>query len=120
MAEHNDFGKMGERLAQRYLVEHDYEIVECDWRVGHNDIDIIARDGNEFVFVEVKTRKSNDFGEPEYWVDRKKQRVYVSLANLYVQQHNIDDEVRFDIISIVINQSEYKVRHIIRAFTTIG
>ncbi len=120
MARHNDFGKLGEQIAQRYLEEHDYVIIECNWRVGHNDVDIIARDGNMLVFVEVKTRGTADFGTPELWVDKKKQRSYIRLANLYVQQHNIDDEVRFDIISIVLNHNEHTLSHFPNAFTTIG
>lgn len=107
-------------MAQRYLIEHDYEIIQTDWRVGHNDVDIIARHGQELVFVEVKTRSSNTFGEPEVWVDSKKQRTYIRLANKFVLEHQIHDEVRFDIISIVMNPSGHKLRHFIRAFSTIG
>lgn len=120
MARHNDLGKQGEQIAQHYLAEHGYEIVECDWHIGHNDADIIARKDGLLVFVEVKTRTGDAYGEPEDWVDRKKQRAYIRLANSYVQQHNIDDEVRFDIISIILNQKEYKVTHLIGAFSTIG
>ncbi len=120
MAQHNDFGKMGEQLAQRYLEEQDYVIIECNWRMGHHDVDIIARHDNIVVFVEVKTRSSADFGSPELWVDKKKQRSYIRLANLYVQQHNIDDEVRFDIISIVFNANEHTITHFPNAYTTIG
>lgn len=120
MARHNDFGKEGERLAQRYLIEHNYEIIHTDWRVGHYDIDIIARDGQEIVFVEVKTRSSNAFGEPEAWVDGRKQRSYIRLANKFVLEHQIHDEVRFDIISVVMNAAGHHIHHFIRAFSTIG
>lgn len=120
MAEHNDFGKRGEELARHYLEEHGYEIVERDWHIGHHDVDIIAHRDKEFVFVEVKTRRDNAFGEPEEFVDRKKQRAYIRLADTYVQRHNIEEEVRFDIISIIINQQEYHIKHIVRAFSAIG
>ena len=65
MAAHNELGKWGEDLATAYLEQKGYTIVERDWKSGRRDIDIIAIDGNTVVFVEVKTRKNNVFGEPE-------------------------------------------------------
>lgn len=120
MAEHNDFGKQGEEAAVRYLVQHDYEILETNWRLGHLEADIIARKDGVIAFVEVKTRSGETFGEPETFVDRKKQRAYIKLANAYVLQKQCPDEARFDIISVVINKTGFKLNHIQRAFTTIG
>ena len=65
MAAHNELGKWGEDLATAYLEQKGYTIVERDWKSGRRDIDIIARDGNIVVFVEVKTRKNSVFGAPE-------------------------------------------------------
>ena len=65
MAAHNELGKWGEDLAAAYLEQKGYTIMERDWKSGRRDIDIIARDGNIVVFVEVKTRRSSVFGEPE-------------------------------------------------------
>ncbi|MBO5626265.1 MAG: YraN family protein, partial [Prevotella sp.] len=64
MAQHNELGKWGEELAARYLQELGYSIIESDWKSGHRDIDIIAMDGDEVVFVEVKTRSNTHFAEP--------------------------------------------------------
>ena len=69
MAAHNELGKWGEDLATAYLEQKGYTIVERDWKSGRRDIDIIARDGNTVVFVEVKTRKNSVFGAPEEAID---------------------------------------------------
>ena len=69
MAAHNELGKWGEDLASDYLEQKGYTIMERDWKSGRRDIDIIARDGNIVVFVEVKTRRSSVFGEPEEAID---------------------------------------------------
>lgn len=116
MAQHNDLGRMGEELAEKYLVEHGFNIVRRDWKLGHNDIDLIAWDGNELVFIEIKTRGSNERAEPEDWVDQEKQRAYVRLANYYVTKNNIEEEVRFDIIGIVLNEQRHELHHLRRAF----
>ena len=65
MAKHNDLGKMGEDLAVQYLTDKGYEILERNWRNKHKEIDIIAKDGETLVIVEVKTRQSDDHGEPD-------------------------------------------------------
>ncbi|MDY5969891.1 MAG: YraN family protein [Bacteroidales bacterium] len=116
MAQHNDLGRIGENLAEKYLVNHDFKIVERDWRLGHNDIDLIAWDGNELVFIEIKTRRSNKCAEPEEWVDLEKQRSYVRLADYYVTKNNIEEEVRFDIIGIILNAQRQELHHLRRAF----
>lgn len=120
MAKHNDFGQQGEAAAQRYLVEQGYKILDTNWRMGHLEADIIALKDEVIAFVEVKTRSGETFGEPETFVDLKKQRAYIRLANNYVLQKNRYEEARFDIISVVINETGLKLNHIPRAFTTIG
>ena len=89
MAAHNELGKWGEDLATAYLEQKGYTIVERDWKSGRRDIDIIARDGNIVVFVEVKTRKNSVFGAPEEAIDH------------YVKYKHIRQPIRFDIVSIV-------------------
>ena len=69
MATHNELGKWGEQVAERHLLEKDYRIVQCNWRYGHRDIDIIAAKDDMLVFVEVKTRRNNMFTDPEMAVD---------------------------------------------------
>jgi putative endonuclease len=116
MAEHNDIGKAGENLAQKFLKENGYSILETNWRHGKDEIDIIATDGKCLVVVEVKTRQSNRLGEPEVSVNRDKQRFLVRAADAYIQRHNIDLETRFDIISILLKNEKATINHIVDAF----
>lgn len=103
MAEHNDFGKWGEDIAARYLVEQGYCILERDWKSGHRDIDIIARKDDHIVFIEVKTRRNRLFMEPEQAVDWKKRKNLRASINHYVKYRRIDLQIRFDIITVVGN-----------------
>lgn len=120
MAEHNNLGALGETIARQYLEKNDYLILETNWRVGKLEADIIAYKDDCIVFIEVKTRTSDCYGDPENFVDRKKQKAYIRLANAYILRNNRTEEARFDIISIIINGSEPQVKHIVGAFTTIG
>ena len=108
MARHNELGKWGEQYAADYLQSIGYDIIERDWRIGHRDIDIIARtgDGTTVVFVEVKTRTSDVVTKPDDAVDIKKIRNIGYAANNYIKTKGIVDEVRFDIISIIGNNKE--------------
>ena len=116
MAQHNDLGRRGEDIAEEYLVGQGFRIVCRDWKMGHNDADLIAWDGNTLVFIEVKTRSSNNLAQPEDWVTPDKQRTYIRLANQYVTQHRIEEEVRFDIIGIILNAQGHTLHHLRRAF----
>ena len=100
MAAHNELGKWGEDLASDYLEQKGYTIMERDWKSGRRDIDIIARDGNIVVFVEVKTRRSSVFGEPEEAIDFHKSQNLQQAINHYVKFKHIRQPIRFDIISI--------------------
>jgi putative endonuclease len=116
MAEHNELGKKGEELAARHLVAKGYKIKETNWRYGNDEVDIIAEHNNFLVVVEVKTRQSNYFGEPEAFVTLKKQQFIIRAANAYIEQKNIDLETRFDIVSVVMAREETQVNHIEDAF----
>ena len=115
MARHNELGKWGEQYAADYLQGLGYDIIERDWRIGHRDIDIIARtsDGTTVVFVEVKTRTNDVVTKPDDAVDIKKIRSIGFAANNYIKTKGIVDEVRFDIITIVGTHAETaQVRHV--------
>ena len=101
MAAHNELGKWGEDQAAAFLQRQGYRIIERDWKSGRRDIDIIATDGNEVVFVEVKTRRNRLFGEPEEAVDYHKLQNLRLAINHYIKYRRIDNDVRFDIISVV-------------------
>ena len=116
MAAHNDFGKLGEELAVNHLTEKGYEILECNWRNRHKEIDIIAKDGKELVIVEVKTRQTDEYGDPDIAVTKKKQRMLIAAANAYILNKGLDIETRFDIISIIFRDGEPVIEHIEDAF----
>ena len=113
MAAHNELGKWGEDKATEYLQHHGYRIIERDWKSGRRDIDIIATDGNEVVFVEVKPRHNRLFGDPEEAVDYRKLQNLRLAINHYIKTHRANT-VRFDIISIVgVIGSQPEIDHII-------
>lgn len=117
MATHNELGALGEQIAVDYLIERGYQIIERNWSNGHKEIDIIAKDGDTIVIVEVKTRRSTYLVEPEIAVDVYKQRNLIWAANSYVNRNQYDNDVRFDIISIVIDRNnEKRIEHIEDAF----
>ncbi len=117
MAKHIDTGKKGEVLAAQYLKSQHFRILETNWRHGHFEIDIIALDENELVIVEVKTLSSEYFGYPEEAVNKKKQHFLISAAQAYIDQNDIDLEIRYDIISVYLNGQSHKIYHIKDAFT---
>lgn len=116
MAEHNDLGKAGEEFAVEFLKNKGFKILETNWHYGKDEIDIIAYDGLELVIVEVKTRKTNFFGEPETFVSKAKQRALIRCANHYIRINGFDGETRFDIVSIILTPGGNMVHHIPRAF----
>lgn len=111
-----DFGKQGEDKAIAFLIENGFEILERNWRFRHNEVDIIARQGNLLVIVEVKTRSGADFGEPYTAVGFRKQQYLIFAAERYLFSHHLDLEVRFDIISIISGSGRETLEHIEGAF----
>lgn len=119
MAEHNELGKWGEELAAKYLEQKGYVIRDRDWRQGKLDLDIVAvaDDGETVVFVEVKARKTNVFGQPEQAVDAKKIKRLARAADSYVKSLGVSAPLRFDIVSIIGDQKEAQtIEHIVDAF----
>ncbi len=116
MAEHNELGQKGEQLAAQYLTKKGYQVIETNWRFLSLEADIIALKDNLLVIVEVKTRKGNYFGEPEAFVNKQKQKNLIKTANEYIVRNNLNYEVRFDIVSIILTNNETKINHIEDAF----
>jgi len=114
------FGKQGEDLAVKYLEEDGYQILERNWHFKQVEIDIIAKHHEFLVIVEVKTRKGNSYGEPYTAVDYRKQRALIFAAERYIFAYNLDLEVRFDIISIIIDNERKVIEHIKDAFRAIA
>ena len=120
MAQHNKTGNIGEQLARQYLEEKGFAIVETNWRRGKMEVDIIAYKEGLIVFAEVKTRSRTDYGNPEEFVTIDKQRAYVRMADKYVVEHNREEEVRFDIISVEMEGTDYHITHLEDAFSAVG
>ena len=116
MAKHLILGREGEDIAARYLEEHGYTVLDRNWRSGHKELDLIVTDGNTLVFVEVKTRTSTEYGDPWTFVDDRKIRRIVNSADAYIRFRQVDMDVRFDIVSISIEDGVFKVEHIEQAF----
>lgn len=117
MANHNQLGKKGEQIAVKYLKEKGYQIMATNWHEHKFEIDIIAIDKDEIVFVEVKTRSSSLFGNPEESVTIKKQAHLIDGADYYLQKNEINLEARFDIISLVKTSKIFNLKHIKDAFS---
>lgn len=116
MAEHNLLGNMGEMLAMRFLQNEGMAIRECNWRSGHKEIDIVAQEHDVIVFVEVKTRSSDVYGDAEDAVTPLKMRRLVLAADAYIKKKCIDLRVRFDVVTIVKHGDDTVIEHIRDAF----
>lgn len=118
MAKHNELGKLGEELAFKYLVESGYRILHRNWFWLKDELDIICLVNNVLVIVEVKTRSSAYFGEPETTVTPAKRRSITRISEAYIQMHDFKGEVRFDIIGILWDYTSktYTLNHIQDAF----
>jgi len=99
--EKSKLGRWGEKEAVRFLKRRGYRIIGRNVASGIGEIDVIARDGDELVFVEVKTRTRADFGGPLPAVDRSKRRKLIQLARTYLAQHRMEDvDARFDVVGV--------------------
>jgi putative endonuclease len=117
MAVHLELGRRGESLAKTHLENAGYEILDENWTHGKAEVDLIAYKDKVIVFAEVKTRTGNAFGEPEDFVDARKQKLLVSAADEYIYLMDHQGDVRFDIISILFDkQTNYTLKHIEDAF----
>lgn len=103
-------------MALEHLRKAGYTILETNWRFGRDEIDIIARKADWLVIVEVKTRATDFFGDPQAFVTNAQQKRIIRAADAYIKEHAIDLETRFDCIGIVLNQYQKLFRHIEHAF----
>ena len=114
-------GKNGEELAVQYLEKQGYIIVARNYRLRIGEIDIIARDGEFLVFVEVKTRRSNRFGSPFEAVDFRKQQQIIRVARMYLARHGGENcAVRFDVVAVCFDKGAPVVELLKNAFTASG
>ncbi|MFT3884640.1 MAG: YraN family protein [Flavobacteriales bacterium] len=116
MAEHLQTGAAGEQLACQWLERKGLRILHRNWRHGRDELDIVARDGRFLVVVEVKTRGSDRWNDPERAVDRAKRRKLTRAANALLGTIDEDIELRFDVIAITHTTRGPEVLHIPNAF----
>lgn len=114
LAARQKIGKLGETLACKYLKEKGYKIIDQNYRTRNGEIDIVAREGDFFVFVEVKTRTNRAFGFPEEAIDEHKQYKLAKTAEHYLAAHRLyEQNYRIDSIGIEIDEQnkKAKIRH---------
>jgi putative endonuclease len=109
-------GKEGEERARMHLASKGYRILHSNWRFRRFEVDIIAEHNSTIVFIEVKMRKNDEFGEPEVFVTKQKQGFLISAAHHYLREKEIEMEARFDIISLLRSEGEWNINHIESAF----
>ncbi|HEY4735244.1 MAG TPA: YraN family protein [Gemmatimonadaceae bacterium] len=115
-------GERGERVAEKWLAVHGWEIAERRFRNGHRDIDLVATrrepdTGRTVAFVEVKTRKANTFGGPIGAVNWRKQRELSRSARVWMARfQEPGDTFRFDVIGVILGAGNVRVQHIENAF----
>ena len=116
MTVHQDLGKQGELWARNYFLKNHYEILEQNWTFGKSEIDLIVYQDETLIFVEV-TRSGFAYGQPEDFVDAAKQQQMQKAAEAYIRLMEHRGEVRFDVISILLNEvKEPELKHIPDAF----
>ena len=117
MADHNDFGKKAEDLAAEYLQKNGYKILVRNFRYQKAELDLIAEKDSLIVIVEVKARSTDVFNLPQEAVNKRKIKLIVSAANYFMEEYNKNQEVRFDIISVLPDENKnLMIEHITDAF----
>ena len=116
MGAHNEFGKLGEQMAAEYLTKNGYKIRYRNYRYLKAEIDILAQKKDVLAVVEVKSRSSDELQEIAETVNKKKIGLMVSAADYYVNEHDLNVEVRFDIITILKKGKNFQLEHLEDAF----
>ena len=112
------FGDSGEELACKFLEEKGFQILKRNWRYSHGEIDIIAKDKDSLVFIEVKTRRNLEYGPPELAVTKSKQRQIRKMAEAYLYINEItNQDCRIDVVAILmLDRDTPQINHIENAF----
>ena len=116
MAQHNDLGNEGEQMAASYLIKKGYKILEQNWHYKHKEIDIIATQDDTLIIAEVKTRSTEEWEHPAEAITNSKIKFLVDATEAYIEERDIDKEVRFDVISVIPKGTKWKIEHIEEAF----
>jgi putative endonuclease len=110
-------GKRGEELAAAYLAEAGYRIIERNYRCLFGEIDIVAEEGETLVFVEVKSRCSDAYGDPQLAVGRQKQRKISMISVHYLAERHLRHRpARFDVVAVKLLPAGHRIELIRNAF----
>ena len=108
-----EIGKFGEDIATKYLQKKGYTIIERNFSCKQGEIDIIAKDFSELVFIEVKTRTSKEYGNPAEAVNEIKKKHIETAAEYYLYKTKQQNKfIRFDVIEVLMKNGYYTIKHI--------
>ena len=117
-AARQQFGELGERIAERWLRRQGWRVVMRRFRNGHRDIDLIVEREGTVAFVEVKARSGSEFGDPVEAVNWSKQRELARSASVWIDRYGRPtDSYRFDVIGVLMEGERVRIRHIPNAFS---
>ncbi len=116
MAEHHLLGQAGEEAAMLYLSQKGYRLHAHNWRMGHYELDIVAEWYGTYVFVEVKTRRSDSYGSPLEAIGREKIDALMKAARAYLYYNKLDVPFRFDVIAAIGTAYPFRIEHYENAF----
>lgn len=118
MYQRHETGKIGEDLVVKYLEQNGYTIIERNFECRQGEIDIIAKDKEEIVFIEVKTRTNENYGKPKEAVDETKKKHIYKSSEFYVYINHLENEpIRIDVIEVYKKQEKFIIHHIKQAIT---
>lgn len=119
----HDTGQRGEDLAAAFLENKNYTVMDRNYRFQREEVDLVCfqptpdNEGGEIVFVEVKARSGDGFGQPEDAVDAEKQRAILRVAEAYVHERRLEGAMlRFDVVAVHLGGAEPTIRHFENAF----
>lgn len=113
-------GRLGELEAAKFLERNGYRVLERNYRCKYGEIDLVARDGQTIVFVEVKTRGSGLFGGPTESVDARKQRKILLTSQFYIESNRlVDADLRFDVVGVEIREGALSFELVKNAFEAV-
>jgi putative endonuclease len=106
MLNNRELGSLGEDLAVKYLIKNNYIIINRNYRTRYGEIDVVAKDDDYLVFIEVKARKNTNFGYPREAVNYTKQCKIKQLANFYLlKETKMNNNIRFDVVEVFLDKN---------------
>ena len=118
MATHNTIGELGEEIVARHLAQNGYRLLTRNYRAGRQEVDLIAEDGTELVFIEVKTLSRSETIHPESAVTPAKQRNLLTAAEHFLHENGLQDTLcRFDVVAVGLDDPTHpRITHLKDAF----